>query len=70
MTTGNDTAVNAGEPLTTPDPGYEICHDCDGKRVCRMCHGRRMIGGKRCVLCGGAGICSECEGAGQLRKGD
>ena len=60
--------TDTSSPVTTPDPGYQICDDCQGLRVCRMCMGKGQLGGQRCVLCAGAKICSECEGVGQIRK--
>jgi hypothetical protein len=57
-------------PLTTPDNGYEICYECDGKRVCWSCGGAGVRdSGRRCNTCTGSGWCIVCGGAGQLQAG-
>ena len=57
-------------PLTTPDPGFEVCYECDGYRVCWACGGEgKMLDGSRCHTCAGRGSCIVCNGAGQLPLG-
>ncbi len=59
-----------GTPLTTPEPGYELCYECDGRRVCWLCHGKQILpSGERCGECVGRGLCIVCGGAGQLSAG-
>lgn len=55
-------------PITTPEAGYELCYECDGKRVCWLCHGDQVLpNGERCGQCTGRGWCIVCGGAGELR---
>src|SRR5215468_12494295 len=57
-------------PLTTPDAGYELCYECEGKRVCWSCHGAgRRRNGDICNTCAGRGLCIVCNGDGQLPAG-
>jgi hypothetical protein len=54
----------------TPDKGYAICYECDGKRVCWSCGGAGVRdSGPRCNTCTGSGWCIVCGGAGQLQAG-
>jgi RecJ-like exonuclease len=58
------------EPVTAPSPGYELCYECDGKRICIYCRGRgKLTNGKRCSTCYGDGKCIVCNGAGELPEG-
>jgi hypothetical protein len=57
-------------PVTTPDPGYELCYECEGKRLCWSCHGEgRRRSGDVCNTCAGRGLCLVCNGDGQLPAG-
>ena len=56
------------DPVTTPSPGYEVCYECRGERVCLVCRGAKTLAGKRCANCSGQGVCIVCEGEGQIRK--
>ena len=39
------------EPVTAPSPGYELCYECDGKRICIYCRGRgKLTNGKTMTL--------------------
>lgn len=61
--------ADANSPILNPDEGYELCYECDGKRVCWLCHGDQVLpNGERCGQCTGRGWCIVCGGAGQLRK--
>jgi hypothetical protein len=57
------------EKIDEPEPGMELCYECEGERVCIMCQGTGTLGGRRCVSCGGARRCIVCRGAGQLPMG-
>jgi hypothetical protein len=58
------------KPVTTPDPGMEICYECRGKRRCWACDGRgRMNDDSLCLTCGGGRVCAVCSGNGQLPLG-
>ncbi len=57
-------------PITTPDPGCELCYECDGKCVCWSCGGAgKRSSGTRCNTCAGTGRCIVCNGDGQLPIG-
>ncbi len=57
-------------PVAVPDEGFELCYECDGKRVCWSCHGAgQRRNGERCHTCAGRGLCIVCNGAGQLPLG-
>jgi len=58
------------EPIPTPEPGYELCYECDGKRRCWLCSGDQVLAsGDRCGECTGRGWCIVCGGAGELVAG-
>jgi len=58
------------EALTTPDPGHELCYECDGNRNCWSCAGKgQRANGQPCGECMGQGRCIICSGDGQLPVG-
>ena len=58
------------EPVTVPSAGYELCYECDGKRICIYCRGRgQLANGNQCSTCHGDGRCIVCNGAGELPEG-
>jgi hypothetical protein len=57
-------------PVTTPDPGHELCYECEGKRLCWSCCGEgRRSNGDVCHTCASRGLCLVCNGDGQLPAG-
>lgn len=61
---------NALPPIVSPDPGYELCYECDGDRLCWSCRGSgTRKDGRQCSDCTGRGLCIVCDGEGQLVVG-
>lgn len=58
------------EPITVPAAGYELCYECEGKRICLYCRGHgELANGTRCSTCHGDARCIVCNGAGELPEG-
>ena len=58
------------QPLTTPSPGRESCHECEGRRTCWSCLGEgKRPGDAACGECFGTRLCPLCHGDGELDAG-
>jgi len=57
------------DPVVDPGPGFELCYECDGSRVCWSCEGAGRHGDERCNSCHGDGKCFVCLAVGRLEEG-
>ena len=63
------TPLGPVERLRAADPGYELCYECRGKRVCWSCEGNGRFDDEICNECHAFRWCIVCRGGGQLSEG-